>query len=210
MTNIVSSLEWRYATKKFDENKAVSVEDIAIIKDVLRLTPSSFGLQPWKFVIVENKEIQKSLVPHSWHQNQIAEASHLLVLCRKNTLDEGFVQDYIDDYAATAGIEKENLDGYKDMMNGYLSGLETEAKNIWANKQIYIALGNVMTALADMKIDSCPIEGFIAPEYDNILWLADKGLSSVVVLPIGYRSEEDTHAADPKIRFKNEDLFVEM
>ena len=122
MTNIVSSLEWRYATKKFDENKAVSAEDIAIIKDVLRLTPSSFGLQPWKFVIVENKEIQKSLVPHSWHQNQIAEASHLLVLCRKNTLDEGFVQDYIDDYAATAGIEKENLDGYKDMMNGTKPG----------------------------------------------------------------------------------------
>lgn len=210
MSNIVSSLEWRYATKKFDENKEVSALDIEKIKDVLRLTPSSFWLQPWKFILISNKEIQASLVEQSWGQKQVLEASHVLIFARKNTLDESFVQEYIDDYLETIGAPAETLDWYKDMMNGVLSGMSEDDKAIWADKQIYIALWNAMTALADMQIDSCPMEGFLAPKYDEILWLGDKWLSSVVVLPIGYRAEDDKHATDPKIRFKNKDLFIEM
>lgn len=210
MTTLAKSLEWRYATKKFDSTQMISDIDISTIKDILRLTPSSFGLQPWKFVILKNKDIQQKLVEHSWGQNQVVDASHVIVFCRKNTLDESFVQEYIDDYLATIQAPEWTLDWYKDMMNGVLSGMTSEQKEIWADKQIYIALGSLMTALSDMKIDACPMEWFLAPKYDEILGLQEKGVSSVVVLPIGYRTTDDKQGTVPKIRFKNEDLFIEM
>ena len=210
MSNIVSALEWRYATKKFDENKSVSDTDIERIKDVLRLTPSSFWLQPWKFVIISNKELQKELLPHTFNQNQIVEASHVIVFARKNVLDETMVQDYIDDYLETIWAPEWTLDWYRDMMNGFFVNKPQDQKENWADKQVYIALGNLMTALADMKIDSCAMWGFIDAKYDEILWLEEKWLSSVVVLPIWYRADDDKHASVPKVRFKNEDLFIEM
>ena len=184
MNKIIDSLNWRYATKKFDDTKMVSSEDLETIKEVLRLTPSSFGLQPWKFVILKNKEIQKSLVEHSWNQNQVAEASHVIILCRKNTLDESFVQDYINDMLKTTWAPAEALDWYKGMMNGFLANLDDNAKEAWATKQVNIALGNVLTALSEMRIDSCPMEWFIGAKYDEILELNEKWLSSVLVLPI--------------------------
>ncbi len=210
MNNIIDSLNWRYATKKFDETKIISGDHLETIKEALRLTPSSFGLQPWKFVILKNKEIQKSLVEHSWHQNQVAEASHVIVLCRKNTLDETFVQEYINDYAQTMWAPVEALDGYKDMMNWFLSKLDDEAKATWANKQIYIALWSIMTVVAEMWIDACPMEWFSAPEYDRILNLQSEDLSSVVVLPIGYRAEDDEQLKRPKVRFEQKDVIIDM
>ena len=210
MTNIIDALNWRYATKKFDDTKMVSSKDMETIKEALRLTPSSFGLQPWKFVIIKNKDIQKTLVEHSWNQNQVAEASHVIVMCRKNTLDESFVQDYIDDMIITTWAPAESLEWYKGMMNGFLSNMDEEAKALWANKQIYIALGNIMTVLAEMWIDACPMEWFIAPKYDEILELWPKDLSSVLVLPVWYRASDDEHIERKKTRFSQEDLFIEM
>ena len=188
----------------------ISAENLEKIKQALVLTPSSFGLQPWKFVILKNKQVQNSLVEHSYGQAQVWQASHVIVLCRKNTLDESLVEEYIDDMMKQTWAPAESLEGYKNMMLGFLSRLSDAEKITWANKQIYIALWNIMTVLSMMKIDSCPMEGFIAPKYDEILDLQSKWLSSVLVLPIWYRAEDDTHASRPKIRYSQDDMILEL
>ncbi len=210
MKNILESLNWRYATKKFDETKKLSAEQIQTIEEVLRLTPSSFGLQPWKFVILENQEIKESLVAHSYGQAQVSQASHLIVLCRPNTLDASLVENYIADTITATGAPAEVLQGYKDMMLGFVTNMPQSAMEVWAEKQIYIALGNIMTALATLEIDACPMEGFSKVDYDRILGLQEKGLSSVVILPIGYRSADDHAAARPKVRYATADICIKM
>lgn len=210
MSHIWEALNWRYATKKFDTTKKVSPEQLEELKEAIRLTPSSFGLQPWKFIIVENQEIQDTLVEHSWGQNQVSEASHVIVFCRNNALDASLVENYIADVIETTWAPAEALQWYKDMMLGFINNTPTEVKKTWAEKQIYIALWNAMTVLAHMHIDSCPMEGFIAEKYDEVLGLAEKWLSSVVVLPIGFRSQDDTNAARPKVRYDQDELFIEM
>jgi len=210
MTKIIDALNWRYATKKFDPEKKVSQEDIKIIEESLRLTPSSFWLQPWKFVWVKNTELKAKLVEHSWGQKQVIDASHLLILCRVNELWEGMVEDYIDDAKETTWATSEQLQGYKDMMLWFIQNTPNETLKTWADKQSYIAIWNLMTVLADMRIDSCPMEGFVKEKYDEILWLTDKWLSSVLVMPIWYRASDDIYATREKIRYTNEELFLEI
>lgn len=210
MSHMIEALEWRYATKKFDPTQRVSNEDMAEIKQALRLSASSFWLQPWKFVIIENQDIQDSLVEHSWGQQQVAQASHVIVFCRNNSLDDSLVENYIADTIETTRAPAEALQAYKDIMLGFLANHSLEQKKIWADKQLYIALGNIMTVLAHMHIDSCPMEWFLAEKYDEILGLTEKWLSSVVVLPIWYRDDDDTNATRKKVRYSEEELFIEM
>lgn len=210
MENIIDALNWRYATKSFDASKKISSEDIEKIKEVLRLTPSSFWLQPWKFLIIENQSVKESLVEHSWGQKQVSEASHVIIFCRKHDLSAALVEQYIDDVADTRSIDKTSLEGYKNMMLGFIQNTPDEVKKNWADKQIYIALWNAMTALAAMKIDSCPMEWFLAPKYDEVLGLDAKWLSSVVVLPIGYRNPADGYAQAKKVRYEKEEIIEMM
>ena len=210
MQDIITALNWRYATKKFDNNKKLSFQQVEQIKEILRLTPSSFGLQPWKFVIIEDQKIQDALVKHSWWQTQISEASHVIVLCRRNNIDENLVQEYINSMIQTTEASAKDLEGYKNMILGFLQNKTLEQIEVWSNKQIYIALGNIITALAIAKIDSCPMEWFFAEKYDEILKLWEKELSSVVVLPVGYRAKDDHHAQRQKVRFDTKQLFVDM
>lgn len=210
MKNILESLNWRYATKKFDETKKLSAEQIETISEILRLTPSSFGLQPWKFIIVENQKIKESLVVHSYGQTQVAQASHVVVLCRPNTLDASLVENYIADTIGATGAPAEALQGYKDMMLGFVTNMPQAAMEVWAEKQVYIALGNIMTALAILEIDACPMEGFSKTDYDRVLKLNEIGLSSVVVLPIGYRSSDDHAAARPKVRYARANICIKI
>lgn len=207
MNKIIENLNWRYATKVFDKNKKVSKEDFETILESFRLTPSSFWLQPWKLIIVENDELREKLVESSWWQRQVADASHLLVLARHNEFWDKDVENYIENTVETRWWEKKDLEWYENMMKWFLSNLSQEQKNIWEEKQIYIALWNLMTTCAVMWIDSCPIEWFSREKYDEILWLKEKWLSSVVVLPIGYRDEEnDKYAKAKKVRYSKEKL----
>lgn len=207
MTKIIEDLNWRYATKAFDPSKKVSKEDLDTLVEAFRLTASSFGLQPWKLVVVQNQEIKDSLVEHSWGQAQIANCSDLLVLCRKNNFSDTNIEEFTSDIKQARWVSQEDIQGYEDMMKWFLSSMNEQEKITWINKQLYIALWNIMTACAQMRIDSCPVEWFIAPKYNEILDLDSKGLSSVVVLPIWYRSDDDHHAKLEKVRFPSAEIL---
>ena len=198
--NIIKSLKWRYACKKFDTNKTVPEEKINTLKEAFNLTATSFGLQPIKLLIIKNKKIQEKLVPHSFGQKQVANASHLLVIC----IQDSFTLEDIDNYFE---LEKK-VRGTSEVI---IAPFRNQLKNIFANKstierqesainQAYIALGNLMTVCALEKIDTCPMEGFIAQKYDEVLGLKEKNLRSVLLLPIGYRAEDDFMSKLKKVR----------
>lgn len=206
----LQKLNWRYATKGFDPAKKLSAEQVEGLLEALRLAPSSFGLQPWKFVLVENAELRAKLRASSWNQAQITEASHLIVLCRKDKLTQADVNAYIEDTARTREQELASLDGFRDMMHGFLDAMDSEKAAIWATKQVYIALGVLLSACAAADIDSCPMEGFDAAQYDEILDLPAKGLHAVVVCPVGFRSADDKYAMAKKVRYSKEEVIVRL
>lgn len=206
--DIIESLNWRYATKKFDTKK-LEQSQVDLVLESLRLTASSYGLQPMKIVVVENPEVREELVGHSWGQRQVADASHLLVMCRQNDMTDADVDHFIDLVAETRQMPKEDLKQYSEMMKGSVVKLPVEQKAIWMSNQVYLGMGNLLTVCAAEGIDACPMEGFDKAAYDRILNLEEKGLNSVVVCPIGYRSEEDHYAQLAKVRKPmDEVLFV--
>ena len=206
MDKIIENLNWRYATKEFNPTKKVSAEDLAIIIESFRLTASSFGLQPWKLFIVESQNIKNQLLEHSYYQKQVVDASHVLVFARPTTTSENLVQDFIEDTAKTRGVELESLEEYKQMMLGFLARMDESQYKTWAEKQLYIALGNVLTVLAEMWIDSCAMEGINPTKYDETLGLTEKWYASVFALPIGYRSLKDKYADMKKVRYSTDKI----
>lgn len=206
MNKIIQDLNWRYATKAFDPTKEVSEKDLETILEAFRLSASSFGLQPWKLFVVKNSEKKQALLEHSWFQKQVVDAPYHLVFARNDIDNETLVQEFVDDIVQTRNVTTESLEEYKQMMLGFLSRMSVEEKNIWANKQVYIALGSLMVVLAEMKIDSCAMEGINPAKYDEILGFTEKGFSTVVALPIGYRSSDDKYADLEKVRFPIEKM----
>lgn len=206
--NIIEDLRWRYAVKKFDTQKKISEEELHIFLESLQLTASSFGLQPWKFVVVENMELRKKLLEHSWNQAQVVDASHLIILCRKTHIDAQLVEEYVSDMMQKTWADSTALEWYKNMMLGFVSGLDNDAQKNWAEKQVYISLWNALSTLAQMKIDSCPMEWFSKEKYDEILELTDLWLASTLVLPIWYRAVDDSYASRDKIRYSLERLII--
>lgn len=206
MNSLIEDLNWRYACKEFDSTKKLSEEQVEILMESLRLTASSYGMQPWSFIRVTNSELREKLVEHSWNQKQVVDASDLIILCAKTDINEQLVDDYISDIVQTRGIEKESLAGFKKMMM-YTVGWSEERKAAWADKQIYIAMGTLLSTCAHLKIDSCPMEGFVPAKYDEVLGLKEMGLRSVLVCPVGYRSENDNYAKLAKVRADKEKVF---
>lgn len=205
---LLESLKWRYATKKFDSTKKITEADLDTLKTALQLSASSYGLQAYKFIIVENPELRKKLQPVSWNQSQIVEASHLLVFAGQLEVGDQDVDAYIQKVATARQIPAEKLKPYADFMKTNISVIPAEAKAFWNAKQTYIALGYLLTAAAALRIDVCPMEGFEPAAYDEILGLKKQGLSATLVATIGYRSTEDATAALPKVRKSKEELFV--
>ncbi len=210
MSTYIDSLNWRYATKKFDNTKKVSQEDLNSLLEATTLSASSFGLQPYKIFVVENEEIRSKLKPHAWDQSQITDASHLIVLANQNSFGEELVEEYVDNVSETRGIPAEGLQGYADFMKSKLVPLSEDAKAVWTAKQTYIALGNLLSAAAVLKIDSCPMEGFDAAKFNDILGLTDKGLNTAVLVAVGYRSEEDETQHYKKVRKSKENLITHI
>ena len=203
-------MNWRYATKEFDPSKKIPKEDLDIITESLRLTASSFGLQPWKFLIISNQEIKNSLLEHSWGQKQVTECSHHVVFCYPSEFNDKNVDAFIADTAKTRNQSLEDLKGYENVMKGYLSQIEESQKKVWMKDQVYIALGNLMTTCALMKIDACPMEGINQAKYDEVLGLKEKGLMSAVACPIGYRMDSDKYASAPKVRFPKSEIIEHL
>ena len=209
MTNsILNDLYWRYATKQFDPTKKVSEHDLQELLEALRLSASSFGLQPWKFLVVTDATLRKELQPHAWNQSQVVDASHLLVLCARTDVNEVYVKKYMETLASTRKIPVDSLKGYQDMMLGFVAHKDKAALIEWAKLQVYLALGNLVTVCSHKRIDTCPMEGFDATAFDQILGLEKIHLTTAVLCPIGYRSADDHYAAAAKVRFGMDDVVL--
>lgn len=207
---VVEQLQWRYATKKFDPNKKIEKSLFQELEQALVLTPSSYGLQPWKFIVVSDQSKKEELANHSYNQPQPKDCSHLVVISRLSKIDEGYVHRFIELTSKTRNVEPESLDTYKGMMTGFVNRSSDEDLNHWMEKQCYIALGNLMTAAALLSVDSCPMEGFVKEKYDEILGLTEKGLSSVVVAALGYRADDDKYAKAKKVRHAVSDAVLHI
>ncbi len=208
---LLEQLHWRYATKQFDPLRNISPADWAALEDALVLSPSSFGLQPWKFVVVTDPARRAKLVPVSWGQRQVVDASHLVVFAIKKNFSEADIAAHLTRISEVRGVPVEALVSYRDMMVGSLfKGRDAAARASWSALQIYIALGNFLTSAALLGIDACPMEGIEPAKYDEILGLDALGLATVVVATAGYRAATDKYAAMKKVRFAKSDVLVTL
>ena len=206
---LLDALHWRYATKVFDPAKSISEADWRALEASLVLTPSSYGLQPYKFLVVKDPALRAQLRPLSWGQGQITDASHMVVFLARNSMTESYVDQYIDRVADVRGVAVGDLAGYRDMMVGNL--VENKVGlNIpeWTARQAYLAFGQLMQTAALMGIDACPIEGLDPKAYDQILGLEGGDYRTVAVCALGYRREEDKYATLPKVRQSAENLVI--
>ena len=203
-----SALEWRYATKVFDAARKIPPETWAALERALVLSPSSFGLQPYKFLVITDAAMRAKLTPATWGQKQVADCSHYVVFTARTVLGAEHIDAFISRTAEVRGITTESLKGYRDLMNGSLIGGGTLSKMIpeWSMRQAYIALGNLMTSAALLGVDACPIEGFEPDKYDEILGLKQSGFASVVCCALGYRAATDKYATLPKVRLSGTEL----
>lgn len=208
-TQLLERLHWRYATKQFDPNRKISAEDWAALEDALILSPSSGGLQPWKFVVVTDPGTREKLLLGSYGQPQVKDASHLVVFTAMTNFGEADVDAHIQRTAKLRGIPVESLAEFRGMLvGGIVHAMEQPIRQAWAARQAYLALGNLLTSAALLGIDACPMEGFAPAEYDSILGLEAKGLTSVVICALGYRSPNDGYAGLAKVRFAKEDTII--
>ncbi|WP_299840267.1 NAD(P)H-dependent oxidoreductase [uncultured Tenacibaculum sp.] len=207
--NLISNLEWRYATKQFDSSKKVSLENLEQIKKAIQLSASSYGLQLYKVLIIEDPELREKLKSASYGQNQITEASHLIVFCNYSAVTEKHIEEYFILKSKIEEVDIPNLKAYSDFIKADVHRKSNIEKDRWTSNQTYIALGNLLNACAELKIDSCPMEGFEAEKYNEILNLEEQGLNTSVIAAIGYRSSEDAAQHVKKVRKPIKDLFVQ-
>jgi nitroreductase/dihydropteridine reductase len=207
--NLVEQLNWRYAAKRMTGDK-VPADSLNRILEAIRLSASSFGLQPYSVIVVEAQEIRKKLQPVAYNQPQIAEASHLLVFAAWDAITEERIGGYINDIATTRGVTPESLSGFRERMAGLLTRSAEQNFN-WSARQVYIALGTGLAAAALEQVDATPMEGFQPEGFDEILGLKEKGLKSVTLLALGYRdAKHDPIAALKKVRRPKEELFIHV
>lgn len=205
--SVLNQLQWRYATKKFDPTRKIPDPVWNVLEQSLVLTPSSFGLQPWKFFVLTDSPVRQQLLEHSWGQTQVVEASHLVVLAIKKDFGVAEAERYIEYMAQVRNTPIEKLEGFGKMIKGFL-GRSPNQFNVddWSTRQVYIAIGQFMTTAAMLGVDACPMEGFIPDKYDEILGLSAKGYHSVLLCPAGYRAEDDKYSQLPKVRYPTEDI----
>ncbi|MBK1831446.1 NAD(P)H-dependent oxidoreductase [Verrucomicrobiaceae bacterium R5-34] len=199
---LIQSLNWRYATKEFDAEKKLPSDIWDTIEQSLVLTPSSFGLQPWKFLTVTDAHVRQELLTHSWNQHQVTDCSHMVVLCARSQVGDTEIDAWLDRLVEIRGVDRESLDGYAGMMRGFLGNMDEAQKLAWSKNQVYIALGQLMASAAALSVDACPMEGIIPAEYDRILNLEGSGYCTTVACALGYRSANDKYAEIPKVRFE--------
>ena len=207
---LLDSLRWRYATKRFDEDRKVSPENIAQLKEAVNLAATSFGLQPFRVLVVSDPKVLEDLRTASYNQPQLTESSHVFVFCAMKNMPPEHIDRFVDRMAEVRDVPREQLNDHANYMKGSLAGKTVESIEAWNKRQAYIALGTLLAAAAELGIDSCPMEGFDAGEYDRILGLADKGLTATVICPVGYRSPEDATQHHGKVRVKLETMFLDL
>lgn len=210
MSTFLENQNWRYATKKFDATKKITTEDLNTLKEAIRLSSSSYGLQPYKVIIVENTELRAKIQPVAWGQSQIVDASHLIVFANRTTINDTEIDAFFKKMSETREIPLETLSGYQGFMKGKINELSEDAQNIWNSKQTYLALGNLLNAAAELKIDVTPMEGFSPVDVNEILGLNALGLNASLIATVGYRHTEDATQHLKKVRKSNEELFITL
>lgn len=204
--SVVAALRWRYATKHFKADEKIPAATWAALEEALVLTPSSFGLQPWKFLVIENPDIRAALREKSWGQGQVTDASHLVVFATRTDVSQADIDNWVARLSEVQSTPAEALAPMKGMIEGFVGSMPVEARQAWNTRQVYIALGQFMAAAALMGVDTCPLEGLDPAAYDEILGLKGSGYATAVACAAGYRSESDHTAARPKARFEAEQL----
>ncbi len=210
MSSFLENQNWRYATKKFDATKKVSIEDLNFLKEAIRLSASSYGLQPYKVIFVETADLRAKLQPAAWGQSQIVDASHLIVFANITNFGDKEIDEAIQNLTVTRGLPADALKGYGDFMKSKISTLPVEKRNTWTAKQTYLALGNLLNAAAELKIDVTPMEGFEPEQINEILGLEALHLNAAVIATVGYRHEADDTQHYVKVRKSNEELFLTL
>lgn len=208
MSNFLENQNWRYATKKFDATKKISTDDLNFLKEAIRLSSSSFGLQLYKVIIIDNNDVRAKLLSASYGQTQIVDASQVIVFANFTHANNDDIDAYLKNVVETRNLPAESMTGYGEYMKGAIGYKSDDEKNVWNEKQTYLALGNLLNAAADLKIDVCPMEGFVASQYNEILGLNELNLNASLVATIGYRSDEDATQHYKKVRKSNSDLFI--
>jgi nitroreductase len=203
----LAQLRWRYAVKKFDPHKKIDPTTWAALEDSLVLAPSSYGLQPWKFFVVEDAAVRKQLLAHSWGQAQVVDASHLVVFAVKENVNPSDAERHVKRTSEVRGVPVASLDGYKGMMSGSLSRSTASEIDVWMSRQVFIAFGQFLATCAMMGVDACPMEGFVPKQYDEILGLEAKGYASRIVATVGYRHADDKTAKLAKVRYPKEEVI---
>jgi nitroreductase len=205
---LLHSLHWRYATKKFDPTRKLSEGDWNTLAESLRLSASSYGLQPWKFIVVQDPSIRASLQPASWGQSQVVDASHYIVFTSRTTVDTSYIESHIQNVASTRGLDPKTLDGYKNFMIQKIVHEKTPNEIIhWTQRQAYIAMGSLLQSAALLQIDACPIEGIEPAQYDKILGLQHTPYRTVATVALGYRHDKDKNQFMSKVRFPSQDVI---
>lgn len=204
----LSQMNWRYAVKKFDSVRKISDQDWDFLKESLRLSPSSYGLQPWKFLVVQNPDLRAQLKSVSWNQSQVTDCSHFVVLTTLKSIDAQYIDKYVRTVAGLRAVPVESLAGYRKSMEGdLLTGPRSADILNWSRRQVYIAMGNLMAAAALVSIDACPMEGLDPAKYDQILGLEGSTYGTVAAVAVGYRHSEDGFAKAKKVRYSGEEVF---
>jgi nitroreductase len=206
----VRALSWRYATKKFDSSRHVGAEDIESILIATNLSASSYGLQPYQYLLIQDKALQEKLVPVSYGQPQVLDASAVLVFAIRTNIDDDYIRQSAKETEEARGLESGQLDGYAKQMIGSIMGLDEDQRNLWATKQCYISMGTALAACAMLGVDACPMEGIQPDKYDEILELESKNLHAVLALPIGYRASDDINGSYAKVRKPLGDMVIRI
>ncbi len=210
-TQLIEQLNWRYATKQYDPTRKLSVADWAVLEEALVLSPSSLGLQPWAFLVVDDPAVRRELMLASYGQPQVVDASHLVVFATKSNLGEADVDTPVRRTAEVYVVPVDALAGLRAMiMRSIVQGMNEAERRIWATNQTYIALGNLVTSAALLGVDATPMEGFEKSRYDDILGLKVRGLTASVIATLGYRAAGDKYATSPKVRFAREQVVLHV
>jgi nitroreductase len=205
-SRVIEALQWRYATKKFDPDKIIPPDILEVLLESLRLSPSSFGLQPWRFTLVKDCEVRRELRVYAWNQPQIVDASHLIAFSVKNEIAATDVDEALQNLSVTRGVPIDHLEEYRRVILAFISNSELHQRE-WGARQAYIALGTLLTSAAIVGIDTCPMEGFSSEGVDRLLGDSNAGYHTVVLCALGYRASDDWNAGQKKVRYPRERIF---
>ena len=210
MNNILDALEWRYSVKKFDDKASLTEQQILEVKKVFNLSASSYGLQPYKMIVVQNPELKEKLVPASFGQQQISQSAAILVFAVRTDFGMDYIDQFFKDMSTKRQIPLENLEGYKNFMKGSFANKSEDEISSWATKQVYLTMGHMLASLAALQIDACPMEGLDPQAYDKILDLDAKQLKTIIAMPIGVRAPDDASATALKVRKDLSDIIIDL